>query len=103
MIEALCLFGGYADGAAIRRTDGVAVVASGLAFTVFNQVLIETAVATHAAVAAAVQLLRARGAPFVVSLRIDPDDGFVGAAERLRLVRVSEQPLPGMAMHPLPD
>jgi ribosomal protein S18 acetylase RimI-like enzyme len=103
LVEAFCLFGGSPEGAKVIRADGVAIVSSGLPFILFNQVLVETPDATDAAVAAGVDLLRRRGVPFVLNLRVGADDRFVALADRLGLVPVSERPwLPGMAIHPVP-
>jgi hypothetical protein len=40
MIEAMALLAANVDGALVRRTEGVAVVSSGLPFVPFNQVMV---------------------------------------------------------------
>ena len=102
MIEAMSLFAANVDGAVIRRTESVAVAASGLPFVLFNQVIVEGDDATQAALIAGVDMMRDRGSPFVVNLRLGLDDAFAVVARRLGLVPVSERPwMPGMAMRPV--
>jgi GNAT superfamily N-acetyltransferase len=103
MIEAFALFASRAKGALVTRADGVAVLASGLPFVLFNQVMVQGDEATPAALAAGIAVMRERGSPFVVNLRVGADDPFAAVALELGLVPLSEQPwLPGMAMHPVP-
>jgi ribosomal protein S18 acetylase RimI-like enzyme len=103
MIAAFALVGSLAEGALIRRADGVALIATGLPLRLFNQVLVEGDEATPAAIAAAVALTRERGDRFVVNLRVGMDHRFVALMQELRLVPDPEEPLtPGMALHPLP-
>lgn len=102
MIGALSLVGSTVDGAVVRRSDGVALVATGLPIRLFNQVLVDADGASPAAVAEAVQMLRARGQPFVVNLRIGADDDIIPITADLGLVPLSAHPwMPGMALHPL--
>jgi hypothetical protein len=102
MIAALVLAGSNADGALIRRSGGVALIATGLPTRIFNHVLIEHRYATTAAVTAAVESTRDRGDRFVVSLRRGMDDRFVELMGRLGLVPLSTDPwMPGMALYPL--
>ena len=101
-IGALAVIGAGAADAFIDRRDGVAIVATGLAFRLFNQVIVEDDAADPAAVAAAVERLRARGAPFLLDLRVGIDDRFIPTATACGLVPISATPwLPGMAWYPL--
>ena len=102
MISAMTLFAANADGAVVRRTDSVAVMSSGLPFVLFNQVVVEGDGATPTALAAGIRVMRERGSPFVVNLRVGADDAFAAVARELGLVPLSERPwMPGMAMHPV--
>lgn len=83
----------------VRREGGVALLVSGVAMRLFNQVLIEDARrATKAAVADAVKIVRT--APrFVVHLRRGVDERFVRLMGQLGLVRTDAVAvLPGMAL-----
>jgi GNAT superfamily N-acetyltransferase len=101
MIEAFTVFANRPERALVARADGVAVLASGLPFVLFNQVMVEGAEATAAALAAGIAVMRERGSPFVVNLRVGADDSFAAVALELGLVPLSERPwLPGMAMGP---
>jgi GNAT superfamily N-acetyltransferase len=101
MINAYTVFAANADGAVVRRTDSVAVMSSGLPFVLFNQVIVEGDGATPSALASGIRLMRERGSPFVVNLRVGADDAFAAMAGELGLVPLSERPwMPGMAMHP---
>lgn len=103
MIEAMAQIGANVDGALIRRDDGLAVVSTRLSFLLFNQIIVEDAAATPAALAARVGLMRDRGSPFVVNLRVGADDRFVVLLHELGLEPLSERPwMPGMAVHPVP-
>jgi len=103
MVEAMAQFGANVDGALIRRDDGLAVVSTRLSFLLFNQIIVEGAAATPAALAARVGLMRDRGSPFVVNLRVGADDRFVVLLRELGLEPLSERPwMPGMAVHPVP-
>lgn len=103
MIATLTDLAGNVDGAFVRRADGIAILATGLEIILFNQVIIDDDEATPAAISAGVDVMRERGDPFVVNLRVGPDDRFLALMEQLGLVPLSERPwLPGMALHPLP-
>lgn len=102
VITSFAVAGGYVPGSVVERRDGVALVASGLPIRLFNQVLIEADGASSAVVAAAVTVLRARGAPFAVDLRRGVDDRYLPLMAELGLVAMPERPwMPGMAIHPL--
>jgi GNAT superfamily N-acetyltransferase len=103
LVETFALIGAEVPGALVRRAGGVALVATGQPFRLFNQVLVEDAEATEAAIADAVAATRARGDRFVVNLRTVEDDRFLGIVQRLGLSPLSPRPwMPGMALHPLP-
>jgi len=86
----------------VERRDGVAIVASGLPLRLFNEVLVEDDDADPAAIAAGVEMLRARGDRFVLNLRVGTDDRFIEVARDLGLVPMDATPwLPGMAWFPL--
>jgi len=92
-----------ADGALLRRIGGFAVAASGLPFALFNQVIVEGDEGSQEALTAGVGIMRDRGSPFIVNLRVGADDAVAAMALELGLVRMSERPwMPGMAMHPVP-
>jgi ribosomal protein S18 acetylase RimI-like enzyme len=102
LIEAMAFVGSSIDGAVVRRSDGVALIGSGLPIRLFNQVLIEGDGASPEALADAVQVLRDRVSPFVVNLRIGADDGVIPVTTGLGLVPLSTRPwMPGMALHPV--
>jgi GNAT superfamily N-acetyltransferase len=91
-------------GALVRHEAGVMLMATGLPIQLFNQVVIELDTATPKDLAAAVDVLRDRAAPFVVNLRRGIDDRFVPEVERLGLELPTDHPaMPGMARHPLPS
>ena len=103
MIMALALVGANADGAVVRRVDGVALIATGLPLRLFNQVLVDGGEATTGSITTAVETTRQRGDRFLVSLRIGTDDRFIALMAQLGLVPLSADPwMPGMALHPLP-
>lgn len=103
MFSAMTLMAGNVAGAVVRQTNGVAVLSSGLPFILFNQVIVAGDEATPGALAAGVGVMRERGSPFVVNLRVGKDDAFAAVARELGLIPLSEQPwMPGMAMHPVP-
>ena len=103
LIAAMALICGCVDGALIRRQDGVALIATGLPLRLFNQVIVESAEASPAALEAAVEATRRRGDRFVVNLRVKSDDRFLPLVDGLGLTRLSEDPwMPGMALHPIP-
>jgi hypothetical protein len=104
LVEAFALIGAHVSGALVRRSGGVALVATGLPFLPFNQVVVEDDTATEAAIADAVTDARARGDRFVVNLRMGTDDRFLALMGRLGLAPLSERPwMPGMALHPIPE
>lgn len=104
LVETFSLVAVEAPGAVVRREGGVALVATGLPFRLFNQVIVEDAGATETALAEAVAVTRARGDRFVVNLRVGADDRFLEHVGRLGLTPLSPGPwMPGMALHPLPD
>jgi ribosomal protein S18 acetylase RimI-like enzyme len=101
MIEAMSRFVSDVQGAHVRRADGVAHIASGIPFVLFNQVLVEDDGATAEGIADAVRMSRSRGDRFVVNLRVGTDDAFIGPVTELGLVPMSDSPwMPGMALHP---
>jgi len=103
MVEVMTQFAGNADGALLRRIGGFAVAASGLPFALFNQVIVEGDEGSQEALTAGVGIMRDRGSPFIVNLRVGADDAVAAMALELGLVRMSERPwMPGMAMHPVP-
>jgi GNAT superfamily N-acetyltransferase len=103
-IEAMAEASAVAPGSLVRREDGVALLASGLPFRLFNQVLVAETGAKGDAIAAAVGTMRDRHARFMVSLRRGVDDRFIGLMAELGLVLPDDQePMPGMALDPIPD
>jgi GNAT superfamily N-acetyltransferase len=103
MIAGMSLFGSNVEGAWVRRSDGVAVIWTGLPYILFNQVVVEDGGATPDAIASGVAAMRERIGPFVVNLRSGTDDRYVPLMAELGLQPVSERPwMPGMAWHPLP-
>lgn len=102
MIEAMMLFAANPAGAVVQRADGLAILASGLPFFLFNQAIVDGHDVTEAALTAGVRLLRDRANPFVVNLRVGADDAVAAIARSLGLLPLSERPwMPGMAMHPV--
>lgn len=102
MIEAMALAGANAEGAVVRRVDGVALIATGLPLRLFNQVIIERDDATVDAVGAAVGVTRGRGDQFLVNLRVGADDRLIPLMHQLGLAPLSEEPwMPGMALYPI--
>ena len=102
LIEAMAFVCSGVEGAVVRRGGGVALIASGLPVRLFNQLLVDADDATPEAIAEAVATLRRRGSPFVVNLRMGPDDAIVPVVRELGLVQLSTRPwMPGMALHPL--
>ena len=94
--------GRQVPGALIRERRGVAVVATGLPFTLFNRILVTQPGASLAELADAVVLMRDRGAPFSLDLRRGTDDGFAAAAVESGLVCDSDAVLlPGMVLTPI--
>jgi ribosomal protein S18 acetylase RimI-like enzyme len=88
----------------VRRERGVALLASGVAMRLFNQVLIESDEAAATDVADAVETMRAGSYRFLVHLRSGADDRFVTLMADLGLVEPDPADLmPGMALHPIDD
>jgi ribosomal protein S18 acetylase RimI-like enzyme len=103
LIAALSVVGRNIEGAVVRRDHGIALIATGLPVRLFNQALVEADDPAPATVADAVAVLRDRGGPFVVNLRVGTDDGVIPVTAGLGLVPISAGPwMPGMALHPLP-
>ena len=103
MIEAFVRIASVIPGSLTLRHGGVALLATGLPFRLFNQVLVEEDDADEQALEAAVATTRARGDRFLVHLRVAADRRFAGSMKRLGLVRAEgAEPLPGMALHPVP-
>lgn len=103
MVAAIALAGAQAPGSLVERTDGVALIATGLPLRLFNQVIVERDDARPEAIASAVATLQARGDHFVVNLRAGEDDRHVPLVTQLGLAPISEHPwMPGMVLHPLP-
>jgi len=104
LIAAIAFVGSNVEGGLVQRADGVALIASGLPIRLFNQVLIEAPGSVPSTIAEAVETLRRRGSPFVVNLRMGPDDGALPLMTKLGLVPLSARPwMPGMALHPVPS
>lgn len=102
MIEAIALAASQDPGSRIERAGGVAIIATTLPMRLFNQVVVDGA-PTPASLARAVEIMRERTAPFVVSLRDGTDDAYRSLMPELGLVPGIDGPwIPGMAMHPLP-
>ena len=78
-------------GAVTRRTDGVALIATGPPLLALNQVIVDGDDATTAAIAGAVAVMRERRDRFVVSLRMGTDDRFVPFIAELGLRRDNQQ------------
>ena len=103
MIEADLAAGAEAPGGVVERSDGVALIATGLPLRLFNQVIVESDAARPQRIAAAVSVMRERGDHFVVNLRSGADDRFLPLMTQLGLMPLSAEPwMPGMALHPLP-
>ncbi len=104
MIATMGLLAGQVPDGLVRRSDGVAIISSGIEFLLFNQVVVDGEATTPDPVRAAVDLMRTRGTRFAVNLRVGTDDRFVPLMAELGLIPLSADPwLPGMALHPLPD
>jgi len=102
MIEAMALAASNVEGAVLRRTGGVALIATGLPIRLFNQVIVENREATPAAIAAAVAVTRERRDRYIVNLRVGADDPFIPLMAELGLVPLADVPwMPGMALHPM--
>jgi len=91
-----------ASGAKVTREDGVVTILSGLPMDWFDQVLIERAEATPAALLTAVVTARQSGGRFVVRLRDGHDDRFIPTVMRAGLVRAGEaSSVTGMVAFPI--
>lgn len=103
MIETIAAAGAEAPGGLVERSDGVALIATGLPLRLFNQVIVERDDARPERIATAVSVLRDRGDHFVVNLRAGVDDAHLPLMGQLGLVPLSPEPwIPGLACHPLP-
>jgi len=91
---------GQVPGAVIQRAEGVGLYATGLPAPLFNQIVTDDGAAPDE-VAAAIAILQERGAPFCVVLRRDADDSLRPLMAGLAL-RLDDDVLPGMALHPIP-
>ena len=101
-VGALSAVAGNVPGSLVRRRDGVALIATGLPIALFNQVLIEGDHWSPEAITEAVGSLRDRGGPFLLNLRVGPDDAAIPVAVDLDLRPLSARPwMPGMALHPM--
>lgn len=88
-------------GALVTHGGGISVLASGLPVSLFNRVLVTDVDAAPGAVAAAVGVMRDRGAPWTVTVRDGVDAGIGMALAELGLVPDEDPSAPGMAMHPI--
>jgi GNAT superfamily N-acetyltransferase len=103
LIETLAFVAANIVGAVVRRSEGVALIATGLPIRLFNEVIVESDAATPAAITDAVAVTRRRGDRFLVLLRIGADDRFLPLMDDLGLIpNPEEAAIPGMALHPLP-
>jgi GNAT superfamily N-acetyltransferase len=104
MIETMTGGAAGAPGSLVRRSDGVALFATGLAIRLFNQVVVEDESATADEIAAGVAVMRERRERFLVHLRRGLDDRFVPLMADLGLILPGDDTaMPGMALHPLPS
>ncbi len=102
-IASIAMVAGLRPEGVVRRERGVALLASGVALRLFNQVLIEDDAASPEAVAEAVATMRELGFRYAVYLRHGLDDRFVPLMAELGLSDPDpEDPMPGMALHPIP-
>jgi GNAT superfamily N-acetyltransferase len=90
---------GQVPGSTIRHEEGVGVYGTGLPAPLFNQIVTDDP-ATSDALAATIEILRARAAPFCVVLRHEQDARFRPLLTELGL-RFHEGLMPGMALHPI--
>jgi GNAT superfamily N-acetyltransferase len=92
-----------APGGRVEHDRGIVLLAVPLPVRLFNQVVIERDDADADALEAAVGVMRAREARYLVNLRDGTDDRWVPLVRRLGLVEAAPEPwMPGMAAHPLP-
>jgi ribosomal protein S18 acetylase RimI-like enzyme len=101
MIDWLRVSAGQVPGSLIHSEGGVTAVATGLAMPLFNQVVVEEAVGSADGMRAAIAAVREVGAPFYVVLRHGVD-AHLGPVVAELGIRIEEEKLPGMALHPIP-
>ena len=104
MIVADMLAAAQVPNALVERSDGLAIVVTGLPLRLFNQVIIDGEGATDAAIGEVVTVMRDRAAGrFSVTLRRGIDDAWIPVVTALGLVRVITDRvwMPGMALHPI--
>jgi GNAT superfamily N-acetyltransferase len=90
-------------GALVTTDGGVAVVASGLPVSLFNQLLVTDPEASPTAVATAVATMRERGASWLAHLREGVDARFEPILAAIGLAAGDDDAtMPGMALHPIP-
>jgi GNAT superfamily N-acetyltransferase len=90
-------------GSLVRDEGGVAIVASGLPVSWFNQLLVGAPDASDEALTAAVAVMRERGASWLVHLREGIDARLEAVLAALGLVAGDDDAtMPGMALHPIP-
>lgn len=92
---------GQVAGSLVVESGGVSAFGSGLPLALFNQVVVTGDDPTEAGMAASIQTLQARGAPFYLVLRRAIDERFAGVAGELGLA-LEDDILPGMALAPIP-
>ena len=92
----------YAPEGGSGREGDVAWFASGLPVAFFNQVVATGDATDLAALARAVDAIRARGVPFHVRVRSGVDDAIVPALADLGLREDPDEAYPAMALHPIP-
>jgi GNAT superfamily N-acetyltransferase len=91
-------------GSLVRLDGGIALIATGLPIRFFNQVVVVAPSPDAEALRTAVDAVRERHSRFVVLLRRGIDSALVPDMATLGLVESSSSgPMPGMALHPLPD
>jgi hypothetical protein len=103
-IVAIEMVAGMRPDGVVRRQRGVAVLASGVALRLFNQVFVESDEADVDGVADAVATMRSGRFRYVVDLRDGVDDRFAPLMAKLGLVEHDDgEPQPGMALAPIRD
>ena len=91
-------------GSLVRLDGGIALIATGLPIRFFNQVVVVAPSPDGGALRAAVDAMRERDSRFVVLLRRGIDSALVPDMATLGLVGSGGSgPMPGMALHPIPD
>jgi GNAT superfamily N-acetyltransferase len=96
------------DDGLVQHRAGVTLLASGLDFRIFNQVIVDEAVADPGLIREAVETMRQRGRRWLAAPRVAVDGsdhrGTVAVLESLGLVQPDPNDLaPGMALHPIAD